>query len=385
MSRVTGSLVTVDRKAGPVYFLKARDRSGRQIKRRLGPVADWPGKTADDALRDWLTDLGRVPVAGEAGVTFEYAARAWLRYVEHDLERKRSTVRDYRNTVNRHLVTRFGERPVGELTTDDVDELRSVLLDQVSRRTAQKVLVLLHGILKLAARRGWATANVAADAERVTVRRRTEFAVLSPTEVLALAAKACDEQHAAVVLVAAFTGLRLGELRALRWRDVDFANRIVHVRRSFTASTEDTPKSDAARSVPLVDQAARALDGLSRRGELVGPGDHVFPGHAGAPMDDNHIRDEFYASLERAGIDRDRGTGKPLVFHDLRHSFGCLAVQAFPLSDVKAYMGHADIKTTMIYVHHTPQHNAADRLTQLVAGGAAWVPAGTQLSASEVT
>ena len=52
--------------------------------------------------------------------------------------------------------------------------------------------------------------------------------------------------------------------------------------------------------------------------------------------------------------------------HDLRHTFGTLAVQAFPLSDVKAYMGHADIATTMIYVHHVPQHDAADRLGRLV-------------------
>jgi integrase len=55
------------------------------------------------------------------------------------------------------------------------------------------------------------------------------------------------------------------------------------------------------------------------------------------------------------------------VFHDLRHTFGTLAVQAFPRSDVQAYMGHADIATTMIYVHHRPQHAAADRLGQFVA------------------
>ena len=74
----------------------------------------------------------------------------------------------------------------------------------------------------------------------------------------------------------------------------------------------------------------------------------------------------FYAALKAAGIDRDRGTGKLLVFHDLRHTFGTLAVQTFPLSDVQAYMGHANISTTMIYVHHTPQHGAADRLERLI-------------------
>ena len=58
---------------------------------------------------------------------------------------------------------------------------------------------------------------------------------------------------------------------------------------------------------------------------------------------------------------------EPIRFHDLRHTFGTLAVQVFPLSDVKAYMGHADIATTMIYVRHVPQVDAADRLSQIVA------------------
>jgi integrase len=68
--------------------------------------------------------------------------------------------------------------------------------------------------------------------------------------------------------------------------------------------------------------------------------------------------------------------------HDLRHSFGTLAVQVFPLTDVKAYMGHADISTTVRYVHHVPQHDAADKLTRLVEAGA---PLGSTVRADTVT
>ena len=77
----------------------------------------------------------------------------------------------------------------------------------------------------------------------------------------------------------------------------------------------------------------------------------------------------FRPALNAAQIDRDPGTGKLFVCSmTLRHTFGTLAVQAFPHSDVQAYMGqHADIATTMIYVHHRPQHAAADRLGQFVA------------------
>jgi integrase len=186
--------------------------------------------------------------------------------------------------------------------------------------------------------------------------------VLTAGEVQMLAAAADPPQDGAIFTVAGFTGLRLGELRALRWADVDFTKRLVHVRRSFTHGAEGAPKSGKVRSVPLIDQAARALDGLSRRGYCTDSDDLVFVSDSGGVVDDFGLRRRYYAALERAGLKR-------LRFHDLRHTFGTIAVQAFPLSDVRAFMGHADIQTTMIYVHHVPQHDAADRLGRVVQAG----------------
>ncbi len=113
--------------------------------------------------------------------------------------------------------------------------------------------------------------------------------------------------------------------------------------------------------MPLIDEVARALDGLSRREHFVAADDLVFPNTVGEPLDDSALRRRFYRALERAGLKRIR-------FHDLRHSFGTLAVQVFPLSDVRGYMGHADIQTTMVYVHHVPADDAAERLSRAVAG-----------------
>ena len=157
-----------------------------------------------------------------------------------------------------------------------------------------RYLVLLNGILKRAQRQYGLAVNVAAGVERQPVRRATEFRVLSSEEVEALvrtvgegrhhsaarrrltdvelAARArSDAQDAALILTAAYAGLRLGELRGLRWRDVDFERRIVHVRRSYSLASEDVPKSSRARAVPMADQVARALDALSRRDVFIGP------------------------------------------------------------------------------------------------------------------
>ncbi len=180
--------------------------------------------------------------------------------------------------------------------------------------------------------------------------------------MLLLSSHAASSQDAAIYTIAAYTGLRLGELLALRWRDVDFTKRIIHVRWSYVQGREDRPKSHRVRSVLLIDQAARALDELSRREQFTDPDDLVFVNTVGKHVDGDALRKRYHAALDAAGLRR-------LRLHDLRHTIGTLAVQAFPLTDVKAYMGHADIQTTMIYVHHVPQHDAADKLSRVVAAG----------------
>jgi integrase len=307
-------------------------------------------------------------------VTFGDACADWLRYVEHDKRRAPSTLADYRNVVRGYLLPEFGEHtPLGKIDTRRVDAYRERMLSEgrLSRRSIQKILVLLHAILKRAKRRGWISSNPSEDVERVTFRRSGEFNVLTPTEVAAAARAAVNEQDAALFTVAAFTGLRLGELRALRWGDIDFAKRLVHVRRSYTHGEAGPPKSGKVRSVPLIDQAAAPLDGLSRREHFTGDDDLVFATTIGRVPDDSALRRRFYDALDAAGLGDLRSKPDPFVFHDLRHTFGTLAVQAFPLSDVKAYMGHADIQTTMIYVHHVPRHDAAAKLSAIVGEEAA--------------
>ncbi|MBA3261522.1 MAG: tyrosine-type recombinase/integrase [Thermoleophilaceae bacterium] len=120
----------------------------------------------------------------------------------------------------------------------------------------------------------------------------------------AVAAAADTDLYAALYRVAAYSGLRLGELRALRWRDVDFVNATIHVRRNLPvhATEEKVPKGKRVRSLPLFDQAARMIDGLSRRGYLTRPDDLVFTGLAGGRLGYEHVRERFYVALDAAGL-----------------------------------------------------------------------------------
>lgn len=211
--------------------------------------------------------------------------------------------------------------------------------------------------------------------------------MLSIEQVEACARAGESGQVAALIRVAAYTGLRLGELRALRWRDLDFTARTVHVQRNLpTGGREKRPKSDKVRSVPLIDQAARPLDSLSRRDIYTAPDDRVFISPTGGPIDCGEARDGFYAALKAAGLGELRDGPGSIVFHDLRHTFGTLAVQVWPIADVKAYMGHASISTTEVYVHHVPKHDAAERFTRLVETQMGAVsPACPEPDASETT
>lgn len=396
MARVSGHVKLVERKRGDQFYLRYRHPSGKLIEKRLGPA--WAKRsrppagyftqnTAEVELEAILTDIrrGEVPDPGDrSGKVFKDAVAEWLRYVEHEKDRRPSTVRDYRNTANSALLPEFGpETPIEAIEVDRIEAFRQKQLGnpKLSRRTVQKQLVLLHGILKRAKANRWIPANPADDVERVNVRADSDFNVLSVEQVEAVAREA-EGMFGAAIIVAAYTGLRTGELRALRWRDIDFFAANVHVRRNMPAGGEEgAPKSGKARSVPLMDDAARVLDGLSRRERFTGDDDRVFPGEAGEMVGEDAFRDALYEALEAAEIDRTSFPARGgFTFHDLRHTFGTLAVQAFPLHEVQAYMGHASIQTTMRYTHHVPKVDAARRFTEAVERERAGVKASSETS-----
>jgi integrase len=371
----TGYVRTIDRKTGPVYYAKLKLPDGTQPQRRLGRV--WTKRTRPPAgyLTRGMAEARLAAIlAGDdalvnitpSHVTFREACDERLRYVEHDRHRKRSTVNDYRNVINHDLISFLGaDTPVEDITTERVDAFKDHLLGRgLSHRTAQKILVILYGVMARAKRKGWITSNPCENAEKVTVRRSEDLNVLSVEQVHAVAREAPTGVLQALFLTAAFTGLRMGELLALRWRHVDFTNRIVHVQRNYVEGVEDTPKSHRRRSVQLSDQAAVALDQLSRREHFVGPDDLVFGDELGEHGDDDQVRDAFYDALEAAGLAHPREGDEPIVFHDTRHTFGTMCAGAgIDLRRIQSWMGHAEIQTTMRYLHYVPAHDDAARLT----------------------
>jgi integrase len=106
----------------------------------------------------------------------------------------------------------------------------------------------------------------------------------------------------------------------------------------------------------MVPEVAAVLAKLGQRSELVGPDDLVFPGEFGLYLDGSALRRRFVAACSRAGL-------RPIRFHDLRHTFGTLAVRgAESIVELQNWLGHAEVRTTMRYTHYREQQDAAARL-----------------------
>jgi integrase len=337
------------------------------------------------------------------GVTFRELAAEYLVWLADIKGAKPSTLRDHRlllaepGTAYRRgsgssrgfVMAALGDRPAREVSTREVEDLlRSIASTGVAPRTVNKARQLVCAIFSYGMRPSTygLALNPALYADRRVEPQRGPLAFYSPeqVEILAralsegahrdptrpalgdaeIAARAREDvQDAELVRVAAYAGLRRGELVALRWRDVDFPGRKIVVRRALSGDTElRSTKSRRAREVPLPDQAAAALERLSRRGEFVGPDDYVFANRLGRRLDPSALRRRFERARNAAALE-------PLRFHDLRHTYGSLLVAGgIDLASVKAAMGHSRITTTERYLHARPAEGLADRFTQALGG-----------------
>jgi integrase len=369
MATVSGSVFRVERKRGPVWYAKYRLPSGRQVQKLIGPAWTHRGRpatgyftkrTAEDWLRGVLDEArrGTLPSSAPTGVRLSEAAAEWLRYCEHERAVKGSTLREYRHAADR-IIRSLGDVPIEDVTPEMLERWKAQ--QTVSNRTVHKYLINLNGIFKRAMKVWGLPRNPVIDVEKPRTRVSDDLEAFSPEEVWALVRAARSEQDAALFLTAAFTGLRMGELLALQWRDVGFSGQVIRVRRSYNIHGGlGTPKSGRVRSVPMVPDVAQALAALSGREEFVGEEDLVFGNDLGRFQDASSLRIRYKAALVQAGLRR-------LRFHDLRHTFGTLAVRMAEVPAVQSWMGHSNIQTTMRYVHHRDRGDEARLLAKAFA------------------
>jgi len=363
---ISGHVFKRKGKRGSVWYAKYRLPDGRQQKRRLG--LHWTEKTAPadgyftkGKAQAYLDELlrqardGTLPGLVQTGKTFRDAAEEWLSYCENVRDCKPSTLRDYTNML-RVLNRQFGDRKVESITSQDIELWIGGYGG--SNRTRQKYLVCLGSIFKRAMKVYGLPRNPADVVERPRVRRAAKIDVLRPEEVLALVRAAEDEQDAAIFHTAAFAGLRMGELLALRWRDVDFTRRTIHVRENWTQGVTTTPKGGTERAVPMAEEVAERLARLGQREHFTGDDDLVFCTERGQHLGYKSLKERYRAALRAGGLRED------FRFHNLRHTFGSTVIRHADSREVMEWMGHADLTTTRRYLAFVDREDAAKRVSE---------------------
>ena len=359
---VSGHVWRFEGKRRSVWRAKYRLPDGREVKKTLGPAWTARGRppsgyftkrTAEAWLRKTLVEAaaGTLPGMIRTGATVADACDEYLRYIEQDRQRKPSTLRDYDSIFRNHVLPHLGRVRLEDLTPDRVERWAAHEIDpqrQMANRTREKTITVFHGVMERARKLYRLPSNPVADVEKPRTATRTEIQVFSPEEVMALVRAADSDQDAAIFLTAAFTGLRQGELVALHWRDVDFPGSAIRVRASYTNGHLTSPKSGKVRSVPMAPRVAETLARLSQREFWTGDDDLVFVGITGSYLDGSALSKRYRAALQRAAL-------RPLRFHDLRHTFGTRVIGVADIRRVQEWMGHANVQTTMQYLHYVPR------------------------------
>lgn len=316
-----------------------------------GPYHDIPNTKvgAQEAERRAITKamsglVVRPEAAREVPTILQYSENFMDGYAA---SHKPSSRRDKRQRLDLDVLPVVGHLRLDELRQEHVDTIVANMLERERERkginTTTSVLSSLIGYA--------VTNKVIADPElKFTIKTQDKaLEAVAPTNVDKLAA-AADARYRAAILLCADAGLRIGEVRALPWLDVNELGREVVVAWSYdrTNALSET-KGWERRTVPISDRLWSALQALDRAGPL------VFARLDGAPIGYDAVRDVVHEIYVLADV-------KPpkMPWHALRHTFGTdLANRGVAIQTIRELMGHKSIETTLRYLHSSRDQKRA--------------------------
>jgi integrase len=311
------------------WWVSYVDASGKRRKEKVVAHTRTQALTALSALK---TREEKDRMLGVKTVSEISTADLLTRYKRHQRTRLRATTFERLDGILETLKRHLPER-AKDISRKDVAEYISTRAESVAPGTIQKEATVLKHALKLAVEWELLNSNVAQGAKLPqTPQGRTRY--LSPTELKAALEAAPDWMRAPLAL-AAFTGMRRGELLGLHWTDVDLPNRRVYLRET---------KNGSLRVLALNDLAARVFESLPQDGT----GEAIFSGVDAAKLSVYTRRLFQSLKIEDAS------------FHSLRHTAASwLVMEGCDLYAVGQLLGHRTPRMTQRYAHLSPSYMAA--------------------------
>lgn len=326
-----------------------RDPSGKQRAKTFRTKKDAAGFLAtveSEKSRGTYLD----PSAGR--VLFRDHARRW----EESRRVELTTADAAKSRLRCHIVPQWGDWPLNKISFLDVQAWVTRLSGSLAAQTVISCFGLMSSIMK-AAVRGRQIAINPCEGVRLPARRKgaASDVLITREELTGKLLPEVPERYRALVLAAAYAGLRWGECVGLHWRNVDLtAGRIIVVETAVEVSghisMKPYPKTEAGRRpVPVPSLLGTQL---RRQAEIVpaGPDDLVFPDSVG-----NHLRRSNFRRYVWVPARDAAGLPSSLTFHKLRHCYATwLVSEGVPVNLVQAALGHERASTTLDRYTHRP-------------------------------
>jgi integrase len=303
--------------------------------------------------------------------TVEKVAMAWLEYAS--LKTRRATYGKYKSNIQLYILPILGEYEIGSLELIQIQNYVSNLLKNgrkdhkggLSEKTVKDILVLLKDIFKYAEQ---CDIKVGCRIDSISVHCQTkDIKVLSPEaeKILAKYLLQGEDSCKMGIYLTLQTGIRIGELSALRWSDIDLQQKILHVRRSLSRIREITPSGkktlllegppktpSSVRDIPLTHETTKLLEGhfmMVAKTEPAASRAYLMTGTK-EPMESRTIQNHFKECLRECGI-------SDINFHAIRHTFASRCAEAgFDAKSLSEILGHSTVSITLNrYVHSSLQ------------------------------
>lgn len=323
-------------KRGKSYWIDIGHNRTRYRKR--SPDNSYKGALAYEALIRQKLAFGKPieEIKPERLYTFREIAIQWLNtYVKNNNKPSEFEIRQY--ILNATLIPYFGKKYVNKIRTYDIEQYKSYLLMQrkLSPKSINNYLSILSRCLKSAVE--W---DIIKDIPKIKLLKvpPQKFDYLTEAETNRLIAHARGIWHD-MILFAVRTGLRFGEIIALKWEDIDLKAGILTVNRNIVRGVEGSPKNNRIRTIPLTKSVIRMLEGKTIRSG------YVIQDEKANHLKYNPCRKKLHEVCRMAKL-------RKISWHVLRHTFASqLAAKDISIISIKELLGHSDIKMTMRYSH----------------------------------
>jgi integrase len=314
----------------------------------LGSVADLPTrKDAQVRLDEELRAVNQGTVRPESSMLFgTFAEEQWKTLVLPTL--KLSTQHGYKTVLAKHLLPYWRDWRLRDIGRQDVQQW---VADRFRRKlgwqTVRNAWTLLSGILETAVEYGYLSMNPARGV-KFPEKELKEAPVLFTAEDFVKLLEQLDEPYRTMARLIALTGLRIGELLAVRWRCLDLEIGTLSVRESVYEGKFQSPKTrKSRRTMPLGPQIIVWLREHRLRAKRTESDDLVFGNRKGQPLRESKLlRNVLQPAAERAGLGR-------VTWHQFRHIHSSLLNDLrVPVKIAQEQLGHSSISTTLnIYTH----------------------------------